>query len=569
MTDREQQIVDESLREFSQLQTQRNTFAAHWEETALITLPTSRNTFNFGDFNWGGEKKTDRQVDATGMMALQRFGAICDSLLTPRNMQWHSLTASNPYVRKDRATQIWFQQVTDILFQYRYNPLANFSSQNQNNFISLGAFGNAGMYIDELDVINFPGARGTRYKAVPLGELFFHENHQGIVDGVVRWFRMTPRQCWQKCQWWGEPERFPATLKPALDQQSEMPVDFIHRVVPRSDYDPGRLDSRGKPWTSYYISLNGKMLIHEGGYNSFPYAVSRYDQTPGEVYGRGPAQQVLPALKTLNAEKRVYLKAGHRAADPPLLTTDDGIVDFNLTPGALNAGGVSADGQMLVHPFPVGNIQISKEMMQEERQLINDAFLVTLFQILTETPTMTATEVIERTNEKGILIAPTMGRQQSEYLGPMIERELDVLSNLGLLPPMPPRLKEAKGEYQVVYTSPLSKSMKAAEVAGFFRTVEQASQVASQVQDPSIMDIFDFPTAFTDVADIQAVPPTWMSSPGQLQVKRKGRAAMQAQQMKIQAAPAQAALMKAAAVQQKNGVAPQQGQQQPQGPQGQ
>src|SRR4029077_1707786 len=105
-------------------------------------------------------------------------------------------------------------------------------------------------------------------------------------------------------------------------------------------------------------------------------------------------------------------------------------------------------------------------MMAEERTLIGDAFLVTLFQILTETPQMTATEVIERTNEKGILLAPTVGRQQSEYLGPMIERELDVLGAQGLLPPMPPRLKEAKGEYQVVYTSPFSRAMRAQEAAG-------------------------------------------------------------------------------------------------------
>ena len=47
--------------------------------------------------------------------------------------------------------------------------------------------------------------------------------------------------------------------------------------------------------------------------------------------------------------------------------------------------------------------------MDEERSLINDAFLVSLFQILTETPNMSATEVIERTNEKGILLAPTVG----------------------------------------------------------------------------------------------------------------------------------------------------------------
>ena len=58
-------------------------------------------------------------------------------------------------------------------------------------------------------------------------------------------------------------------------------------------------------------------------------------------------------------------------------------------------------------------------------------------QILQDNPRMTATEVIERTREKGILLAPTVGRQQSEYLGPLVDREIDVLVEQGLLPPMP------------------------------------------------------------------------------------------------------------------------------------
>jgi hypothetical protein len=172
-----------------------------------------------------------------------------------------------------------------------------------------------------------------------------------------------------------------------------------------------------------------------------------------ETYGRSPAMQVLPALKTLNAEKATFLKVGHRAADPTLLTYDDGLVDPTMKPGAINKGGMSAEGKPLIGILPTGQIQVTKEMMDEERSLINDAFLVTLFQILTETPTMTATEVIERTNEKGILIAPTVGRQQSEYLGPLIHRELDLLSRMKQLPPMPDVIRENKGEYNVVYTS--------------------------------------------------------------------------------------------------------------------
>ena len=548
---REEDIVADSLREFNEMQTWRNVFAAQWEEVAELIAPNSRNTFMVGNFNWPGQKKTDRQVDASGMMALGRFGAICDSLLTPRNMMWHGLTANNDYVMKDRATRLWFEDVAKILFKARYAPIGNFSSQNQNNFQQLGAFGLLGMFIDEFDNTLYPSIRGIRYKSIPVGELFIRENHQGLVDGFIRWFRLTARQAWQK---WGPLGTFPEILRMPLEKGSEQPYNFIHRVVPRNDWDPDRLDEKGKPYASYYVSMEGRCLLSEGGYRMIPAAISRYEQAPGEVYGRSPAMAVLPALKTLNAEKRTFLKQGHRAADPVLLTADDGIVDMSLRPGAMNKGGVSAEGRPLVQVLPTGQIQTTLEMMQEERSLINDSFLVSLFQILTETPQMTATEVIERTNEKGILLAPTMGRQQSEYLGPMIERELDVLSAQGLLPPMPPRLREAKGEYQVVYSSPLSRAMRAQEASGFIRSVEIAKEIVNITQDHSYLDPFDFDTAMPAIAEINGTPFSWMADDETIQKKRQARADAQKRQEQIQAAPAQAGMLKAQAAAAKAGV---------------
>ncbi len=548
-TAHEQEIIAESLREFSQLTMMRSTFGTQWDEVAQLIDPNSRNTFQYGDFNWQGMKKTDRQIDATGMASLGKFSAICDSLSTPRNMIWHTLAANDDYLNGKREIRLWFEQVNRILFKYRYSPHANFASQNQMNFRNLGAYGNAGMFIDEFDGTQFGQVRGIRYMSMPLGELFFHENHQKVVDGVCRWFRLTARQAYQK---WGD--RIPETLKVPLEQNSEMLFNFLHRICPRTDYDPGRLDDKGKPWASYYISLEGRTLLSEGGYRSFPMAISRYEQAAGETYGRSPAMSVLPSLKTLNAQKVTFLKQGHRAADPVLLTGDDGIIDFSLRPGALNKGGVNADGRPMVHVLPAGQIQISKEMMAEEKAIIQDAFLVTLFQILTETPQMTATEVIERTNEKGILLAPTVGRQQSEYLGPMIARELTILAEQRLLPPMPPLLREAGGEYEVTYTSPLARAMRAQEASGFFRSVEMVKELVAVTQDPSLLDGFDFDTAIPVIAmDINGVPPSWMASDQQISLKRQNRAKAQARQEQIQAAPAAAAMMKAQAVAAKAG----------------
>ena len=101
---------------------------------------------------------------------------------------------------------------------------------------------------------------------------------------------------------------------------------------------------------------------------------------------------------------------------------------------------------------------------------------------------MTATEVLERTREKGALLAPTTGRQQSKVLGPMIEGELGILARAGALPELPLELQEASGEFDIEYVSPMSRAMRAEETIGILRTLESVQQISAV--DPGVLDIF-------------------------------------------------------------------------------
>jgi hypothetical protein len=558
ISDREAAKVQEILREFDQFQIARSTLGGHCEEVAELILPTSRGTFFYLNYQTPGSKKTQQQVDATGALALHRFCAIADSLVTPRNMFWHGLQGDE-YVMKDRASRLWFENTTKLLFRQRYSSFANFAAQNYNNWQSLGAFGNSTMYVDKFDNRWHGGGKGLRYKSCPFGETFYGENHQGKVDRMIRWFRRTP---YQAVQQWGR-DALPEALVAPLEQDSQWQYNFLHCVRPRSEseYDPEALDERSLPFESYYLSVEGRCLMAPPrGYRTFPYAVSRYDQTPGEVYGRGPAMLVLPSLKTLNLEKTIFLKSGHRAADPVLLLSDDGLVGMSLRPGAKNVGGVTSDGKPLVHVLPTGDIQISEKMMGEERSIIDDVFLVSLFKVLSENPNMTATQVIELVNEKGMLVAPTLGRQHTEYVGGMVPRELDLLSEMRMIEPPPPRLQEAfrQGAVpEVTDTSPLAKAAMMGEAAGFNRWIENLTKTASEMQDPSWLDVVNADTASRDMADIYSVRESWTATDDQIAKKRKARADSQAQQAKIQAMPAQAAMVKAQATLAKSGGGPQ------------
>lgn len=541
----ESPLAERVVREFSRVSGDRGNWESHWEEIAERFFPSHAGAFSSPGSRSQGEKRTDKILDSTAPIALNRFGSILDSLLTPRNQKWHRLRASVPELNEDQDVRVWFDAVTDILFQHRYAPRANFASQNQQQYISLGAYGTGCMFLDELP------EGGIRYRNIHLSEVYFLENHQGLIDTAFRKFSLTARQAQQK---WGKPganggsktHGLPEKILEAVKEKPDTKFEFLHVVKPRDEVDVSKADFRSMPFASLYVALDCKHLVSEGGYSSFPYAISRWTQAPCEVYGRSPAMDVLPAVKTLNEQKRTLLKAGHRTVDPVLLAHDDGVLSgFSLRPGDINYGGVNADGRPLVHTLPIGRVDIGLDLMDAERLAINDAFLVTLFQILIETPTMTATEVLERTREKGILLAPTVGRQADEYLGPMIERELNILARLGVLPEMPPLLAEAAGEYKIEFDSPLSRAQRAEEAAGFMRTVDKAIEIAGVTQDMSILDNFDLDAAMREIADIQGVPARWLKSEKLMAQLREARAEQNQQMTDIQAAPGKAALIKA------------------------
>ena len=527
--------VADIIREHEQMVSDRGVWEEHWREIAERVLP--RQDWFQASNKTPGEKRTEKVFDATAGLALERFAAAMESMLTPRTMRWHKLKVRNPAISDNKAIQAYLDEVTNILFQVRYNPKANFASQVHENYMSLGAFGTGAIFID--DVIG----TGIRYRSIHLSEVYFCENYAGIIDKVHRKFEMTARQAAQR---WGV-ERLPEKVRAALEKQPETKFEFIHCVKPNDDMMPGRRDYRGMPYVSYYISTDGKSIISEGGFRTMPYAVSRYVTAPKEIYGRSPAMTVLPEIKMINEMSKTVIRAAHKIVDPPLLLQEDGVLQaFNARPGALNFGGVNERGEQMVQPLQTGaRVDIGMDMMEQRRKVINDAFLITLFQILVESPNMTATEAMLRAQEKGALLAPTMGRQQSEMLGPMIERELDILATAGVLPPMPDELAEMGGDVEIEYVSPLNRAQRAEEGVAILRTLESVTPLA-QI-DPSVMMIFNPEMIARELSEINGVPAKVLRSREEIEAMKMEQAQMAEAQQLLQAAPVVANSAKALA----------------------
>jgi hypothetical protein len=500
----------------AQLESNRSVFESHWKEIAERVLPR-QDDFHTTRHN-EGEKRTEKIFDSTAVLALDRAASAVESLITPSTQKYHMLDPEDDALMQDRDVRMFLDWLNDTLFRMRYKPTANFASQSHECYVSLMAFGTDALFID--DVVGI----GARYKSCPMSEIYIAENSNGIIDYVHRKFPMTARAAVQK---WGN--KLPDSIKRTADKAPFTKFDFLHCVKPNDKIQVNRKDHRGMAFSSYYVSVEGKTLLSEGGYRVMPYAIGRHVTAPRETYGRSPAMQVLPDIKMVNEMEKTILRAAHKIVDPPLLLYGDGILSaFNARPNALNYGGVDEQGRQLVHPMKTGsNLPIALDMTEQKRKVINDAFYVTLFQILVENPRMTATEALIRAQEKGQLLAPTVGRQQSEWLGTVIDRELDIMFNSGVAMDMvPPKLLDSGGGIKVRYTSPLTRLRRAEDGVAIMRTIESLTPLASI--NPAILDSFDDDAIARELADINGVPAKLLRPVEMVQQIREQRAQAQA-----------------------------------------
>jgi len=517
--------TDEIFRRFEEMKRLRSNFESHWQEIAERILTRSAE---FTGERSAGDKRTALQYDASAALALERFAAAVESLLTPRGARWHTLRASNPYIDQDDDARLWFDAVEDILFRWRGRPKANFASQMHEGYMSLGAFGNDILFVDE------DAAAGMRYRNIHLMNCFLAEDEMGNIDTVFRILDLAARQVMRMF----EDGDLSTAMRAKIDKEPDARVKLLHVVMPRTDRDPVRKDKQNLPWFSAYYEIDAQHKIEEGGFSELPYIPSRYvTGASSEVYGRSPAMTVLPDIKMLNEMSKTVIRAGQKVVDPPLLIADDGVLlPVNSKPGGSTFARLDGRSQAPVQPLFTGaRVDIGLDLMEQRRRVINDAFLVTLFQILVETPSMTATEVLSRAQEKGALLAPTVGRQQAETLGPLVQRELAILQRQQLLPPMPDIMIEAQGEYDIEYTSPLSRAMKAEEGVAILRTLEMVQPIAAM--DPSVMDNFDNDQIVRILADTNGTPMKIMKRKDEIAAVRQARQQNEQMAAMVQGAP--------------------------------
>lgn len=481
--------VKDLFGKFDDMVAARRTFERPWQDIRELVRP---NTTDFTGGPGEGRVRTSRAIDGTAIDACNELASgLCSYLVNPTE-RWFTIGVEGyESVDFDEEALAWLEIVSDIIYACYARESSGFNACMHEGMLDIGAFGTSVPYQEWSE-----RQGGIFFMSCAMSGAYFLENAEGRVDSVGY------QRTWTKSQCAG---RF-AQLPPKMyDEKNDAKVfTVIHLVCPRNKRDATKYDSRNKPFASYWLCKETKELIEESGYDSLPYHPGRWMKLANEVYGIGPAKDCLPDIMMLNQMEYSIIKAAQKITDPPLQVPDEGfLLPLETAPGSIIMKEANAPN---IEPLYVqGNIPWSLELANQKREKIKKSFFADWLRMEKENKEMTAYEVADRRNEKLQLIAPMMGRLQSEQLGPLIKRTYQLLNDRGFIPAKPQSLRRGK-KFNITYISPAARAqlaIKANEIGRYVTEITPLIQVY-----PGILDKIDFDKVAEKLAEYRSMTRT-------------------------------------------------------------
>jgi hypothetical protein len=502
------------LREHERMKSERATYRAAWDDIRNLVRP---NTVDFDKSNSPGDVRTERIYDGTAMQSNLDLGnAVHTFLINPSERNFGIKVSYHKELNEDPDVVKWMDKVSEIIAAEYMDDRTMFTSSVQECFLDLGAFGNV-ILNQEFDYDNWH----LSFKACPLANSFFDENKNGHVDKFSREMDMTVRQVLQQ---------FPdATWEGKENDKPEKKYCVVHKVYPRSDRQYGREDGPNMPYASCWVLKEKKVILSEGGYRSFPYHVGRWSKSDEETYGRGPAINCLPEIRMLNRMEFTIIKAWQKAVDPALIMPSDGFLSkFKTAPGSINFKDTSVgefEVQTLEHK---GKLEGAETKSDQKRDFIRQCFYADWVKLMPKKERQTAYEISELVEQQLRMMAPLLGRLQSEFVVPCIQRSYDLLLRAGMFPEPPSSL--AGLNIEVDYVSASARAQSAKTILDYSRLLQNIAVI--QPIAPEVTDYINLDNVAKDMAIKSGVPAGTIRSEEDVAEIRNSRAqAQQAQQM--------------------------------------
>ena len=504
-------LAKKLLSRFDRLKTQRQNWESHWQEVADYMQPRKADVTKTRS---KGDKRTELIFDSSPLQSVELLAASLHGMMTNPSTPWFSLKFKNGVMETEDEAKEWLESTTEIMYSV-FNK-SNFQQEIFELYHDLITFGTAAMFIEEDDEDDL------KFSTRHINEMYISENDKGRIDTVFRKFRISARAAIQKFK------TVSTNIAVIAKKDPYEEVEILHAVYPRSDFNPVKQDKENMPFESVYLDADSGDELSVSGFKEFPFVVPRYLKASHEIYGRSPAMTALPDVKMLNEMSKVIIKSAQKQVDPPLLVPDDGfMLPVRTVPGGLNF--YRAGTRDRIEPLNIGaNNTLGLNMEEQRRNSIRNAFYVNQLQ-MQDGPQMTATEVIQRNEEKMRLLGPVLGRLQSELLKPLIDRSFAILMRKNLFP-NPPEFLSGQ-DIEIEYVSPLAKAQKSTELSSIMRAVEILGSLSNVAP---VFDHINMDKLVRHLTSIVGVPQKILKPQAELNAERQEAAAQAEQQQQMQ-----------------------------------
>lgn len=503
------------LARLSGLESARGPWLSLWQELAAQIMPR-KNPALAANKTATAQAMDEAIFDSTPTHSLELLASALGGLLTNPASAWFDLCLAAP-AAADKGAGADSEAARSFLAECRQRMLQAFNTEAtgfqacvHELYLDLCLFGTAVLHVEaDPDTV-------VRFSARPLAEVCLAEDARGVVDTVLRRYTLTARQLWQE---WGQ-ACSPGVVE-LLKNAPDTPVELASAVYPRPWRDPASPLATDFAYASVTLETAARNVLEVSGYHEMPYMCPRWAKASGEAYGRGPGLTALSDVRVLNAMSRTALMAAEKMSDPPLMVPDDGF----LGPVHSGPGGLSyyrAGSQDRIEALPVRvDLSAIEAMTERRRQSVRRIFLTDM--LAPEAANTTATEALLRQHEKLRILGPVLGRLQTEFLAPLIERVFNIMLRAGELPPWPGELPQ--GAVRVDYASPIAQAQRQADAQNLAQTVRYLAPLLQNNDPCHILDNFQPDAIARHAADLFGLPGTYLRAQGEVERLRQLRQA--------------------------------------------
>lgn len=474
---------------YEALRGQQESVRAQWD-------PTWRQITDFvrplrAQFTWAeandGARRDQRIINNHATVCVRVLASGMINGMTSPTRAWFSLyndvshDSNGDPIDPDAAA--WHEKVTEMVRSVMVS--SNFYQSLMECYSQESTIGTTCMMINE------DPRSVIRCKVYPIGSYTIALDDTLRVDLVIRVFPMTARQVIAR---FGAANVSP-TIRTMVESNAggikETTYPVVH-VLHRGAYDNPDATQGRWPWVSIWyeqgaISDGGNPveptgILEKTGYFEQPFCCGRWETEGENPYGFSPLWDCLGDVMSLQVWESMTSEGVERVVKPQLIVSSqvNDALKAASNPGDIAVANMTDVSKAAAPLYSVTyQIEPARQMIQSICQRIDAALFRDVFQtfIGTENHEMTAEEVRARSAEKLQVLGPVIERNIEEILEPAVIRIVSIMHRRGMLPPMPPSMRNRMKDGQ-----PLQIKMRFESILAQAQRMQTVNNINALVQ---------------------------------------------------------------------------------------